>query len=157
VTMSELDTSFFNNVVSAMNKIYGVFDCAFTQGALGLWNLAETDGPSIEASNQYFTPSRPGLHLESVLFQENIDPSRVLAKMLALSGAHCVHTDDNEVEYLCRPQSFRKGDIVELQLSFVIVALKEDPQKGKRCKLLVVLRSMALLDTQFSTVSWTDL
>ncbi|KAF8240169.1 hypothetical protein L208DRAFT_1234889, partial [Tricholoma matsutake] len=159
VTVSELDTPFFNNAVSAVNKIYGMFNHAFTQGALGPWNLTETDGPSIEASNQYFTPSRPGLHLESVPFQENVDPSGVLAKMLALSGARCVHTNDNEVEYcrgfreldgkyrfeVCRLQSFRKGDIVELQLSFVVIALKEDPQKGKRCKLLVVLRSMALV------------
>jgi hypothetical protein len=47
---------------------------------------------------------------------------------------------------------FRKGDIVELQLSFVVVPLKEDPIKGKQYKMLVVLRSMALLDTHFSTV-----
>ncbi|KAF8237739.1 hypothetical protein L208DRAFT_1245591, partial [Tricholoma matsutake] len=152
ITVSGLDTLFFNNTVLAMNEIYGVFNHAFMQGALGPWNPTETDGPLIEASNWYFTLSRPGLHLESVPFQENIDPTSVLAKMLALSGACCVHTKYNEVEYflcrfeVCQPQSFRKEDIVELQLSFVIVALKEDPQKGGKCKLLVVLQSMALLD-----------
>ncbi|KAF8220277.1 hypothetical protein L208DRAFT_1069900, partial [Tricholoma matsutake] len=135
VTVSGLDTPFFNNVVSAVNKIYSIFDCAFMQGAPGPWNLTETDGPSIEASNWYFTPLRPGLHLESVPFQENVDPTSVLVKMLALSRARCVHTKDNEVEYFlcrleaCQLQSFRKGDIGELQLSFVVVTLKEDPQK----------------------------
>ena len=42
---------------------------------------------------------------------------------------------------------FRVGDIVEVQLSFVGVPIKE-----KRHKMLVVLRSMALLDGQFSMV-----
>ncbi|KAF8228587.1 hypothetical protein L208DRAFT_1290811, partial [Tricholoma matsutake] len=51
------------------------------------------------------------------------------------------------------PQLFRQGDIVELQLSFVVIPLKEDRKKGKQYKMLVVLRSMALLDTQFSTVN----
>ncbi|KAF8240623.1 hypothetical protein L208DRAFT_1231508, partial [Tricholoma matsutake] len=52
----------------------------------------------------------------------------------------------------CPPQSFRKGDIVEAQLSFVVIPIKEDLVKGKQYKLLVVLQSMALLDTQFSSV-----
>ena len=42
---------------------------------------------------------------------------------------------------------FRVGDIVEVQLSFVGVPIKE-----KCRKMLVVLRSMALLDGQFSMV-----
>jgi hypothetical protein len=54
---------------------------------------------------------------------------------------------------VCPPQSFRKGDIVEAQLSFVVAPIKEDPVKGKQYKMLVVLRSMALLDTKFSSVS----
>jgi hypothetical protein len=101
VTISGLDTIFFDNVVMAVNEIYGMFDHAFTQGALGPWNLTESHGPSLEASNRYFTPSKPGLHLESIPFQENVDPFGVLAKMLTSSGARCVHTEDNEVEY-CR-------------------------------------------------------
>jgi hypothetical protein len=47
----------------------------------------------------------------------------------------------------CEPQMFRVGDIVEVQLSFVGVPIKE-----KHRKMLVVLRSMALLDGQFSMV-----
>ncbi|KAF8224262.1 hypothetical protein L208DRAFT_1312446, partial [Tricholoma matsutake] len=144
VTVSGLDTPFFDNVVVAVSEIYGVFDRAFTQGALGSWVLMESHGPSLEVSNCYFMPAKPGLCLESVPFQENVDPSGLLAKMLTSSGAQCTHTEDNEVEYCqgfkaCRPQSFRQGDIVELQLSFVIVPLKEDPKKGKQYKMLVVL------------------
>ncbi|KAF8233192.1 hypothetical protein L208DRAFT_1267926 [Tricholoma matsutake] len=46
----------------------------------------------------------------------------------------------------------RRGDIVEVQLLFVVIPIKEDPMKGKQCKMLVVLCSMALLESKFSTV-----
>ena len=107
VTVSGLDTPFFDNVVAAVNKIYGVFDCVFTQGMLGPWVLTESLSLSLEASNHYFTPAKPGLCLESIPFQENVDPSSLLAKMLASLGAQCTHTEDNEVEYYWR---FRKLD-----------------------------------------------
>ncbi|KAF8228379.1 hypothetical protein L208DRAFT_1291994, partial [Tricholoma matsutake] len=87
VTVSGLDTPFFDNVVVVVSEIYGVFDRAFTQGALGSWVLTESHGPLPEVSNRYFTPAKPGLHLESVPFQENVDPSGLLAKMLTSLGA----------------------------------------------------------------------
>ncbi|KAF8221291.1 hypothetical protein L208DRAFT_1328770, partial [Tricholoma matsutake] len=168
ITVSGLDTPFFGEAVMAVNEIHGMFDRAFSHAALGSWNLMDCHGPSIEASNCYFTPVRQGLALASLPFQENVDPCSVLAKMEVSPGARCVHTEDNEVEYCCAfrepdgryryehlacpPQSFRKGDIVEAQLSFVVVPIKEDPVKGKQYKMLMVLQSMALLDTQFSSV-----
>jgi hypothetical protein len=42
---------------------------------------------------------------------------------------------------------FRIGDIVQVQLSFVVI-----PIKGGRRKMLTVLRSIALLDGSFSKV-----
>jgi hypothetical protein len=45
------------------------------------------------------------------------------------------------------PQIFRIGDIVEAQVSFIVVPLKND-----KYKMMVVLRSIALLDTYFSQV-----
>ncbi|KAF8228455.1 hypothetical protein L208DRAFT_1291452 [Tricholoma matsutake] len=166
ITVSGLDTPFFGEAVMAVNEIYGMFDRAFSHMALGSWNLTDCHGPSIEASNHYFTPVRQGLALASLPFQENVDPCGILAKMEASPGARCVPTEDNEVKYCrafrepdgryrfeaCPPQLFRKGDIVEAQLSFIIVPIKEELVKGKQYKMLVVLRSMALLDTQFSSV-----
>ncbi|KAF8229305.1 hypothetical protein L208DRAFT_1076303, partial [Tricholoma matsutake] len=166
VTVSRLDTTFFIDAVAAVNEIYGMFYHAFAEGVLGLWNLTESHGLSFEASNRYFTPWKQGMHLESVPFLETIDPFGVFAKMLASPDAWYSHTEENEVEYCqgfkepdggywfeaCRPQSFRKGDIVELSLSFVVIPIREHPKKGKQYKILAVLQSMALLDTQFSTV-----
>ncbi|KAF8801725.1 hypothetical protein BYT27DRAFT_7114467, partial [Phlegmacium glaucopus] len=45
------------------------------------------------------------------------------------------------------PQIFRIGDIVEAQVSFIVVPLKDNKHK-----MIVVLRSIALLDTRFSKV-----
>jgi hypothetical protein len=46
------------------------------------------------------------------------------------------------------PQILRVGDLVELQVSFVVV-----PLKGHAAKVQTVLHSAALLDGQFSKVS----
>lgn len=53
----------------------------------------------------------------------------------------------------CGPQRFRIGDIVEVQVSFMVVPLKKDRADQDRRKMVMVLRSMALLDGQFVTVS----
>jgi hypothetical protein len=47
----------------------------------------------------------------------------------------------------CEPQTFRNGDIVQVQLSFVVI-----PVKGGHRKMLTILRSVALLDRSFSQV-----
>jgi len=46
-----------------------------------------------------------------------------------------------------KPQSYRVGDIVEVQLSFVVV-----PLRNQKYKLVNVLHSIALLEGRFSQV-----
>ena len=48
----------------------------------------------------------------------------------------------------CEPQMFRAGDIVQAQVSFVVI-----PIKGGKRKMLSVLRSVAHLDGRFANVS----
>ena len=48
---------------------------------------------------------------------------------------------------LVNPQIFRIGDIVEAQVSFIAVPLKD-----KKHKMIIVLCSIALLDATFSQV-----
>jgi hypothetical protein len=48
----------------------------------------------------------------------------------------------------CEPQMFRVGDIVQVQLSFVVI-----PVKAGRRRMLTVLRSLALLDAAFTISS----
>ena len=45
------------------------------------------------------------------------------------------------------PQIFHVGDIVEAQVSFIVA-----PLKNKKFKMIVVLRSIALLNSTFSQV-----
>ncbi|KAF8230826.1 hypothetical protein L208DRAFT_1279824 [Tricholoma matsutake] len=132
-----------------------MFDRSFAHGELNSWTLTSVNDPSLDALNHYFMPIKDSLCLESIPFQENIDPHGVLAKMLAAPGVQCIHTEENEVEYCrgfrqldgqykyvfesCGPQTFRKGDIVEIQFSFMVVPIRPDPIKGKQCKMLVVL------------------
>jgi hypothetical protein len=48
----------------------------------------------------------------------------------------------------CEPQMFRVGDIVQVQLSFVVILVKAGRQK-----MLTILRSLALRDKTFTTKS----
>ncbi|KAF8225862.1 hypothetical protein L208DRAFT_1304628, partial [Tricholoma matsutake] len=45
------------------------------------------------------------------------------------------------------------GDIVKIQVSFIAVPLKKDHTNKDHCKMAMVLRLMALLDSQFTMVS----
>jgi hypothetical protein len=44
------------------------------------------------------------------------------------------------------PQSFRTGDLIEIEVSFMAVPLAGE---GQKAKLLTILRSITLLDKQF--------
>ena len=57
------------------------------------------------------------------------------------------NTDEERSMEAVNPQIFRIGDIVEAQVSFIAVPLKD-----KKHKMIVVLRSIALLDATFSQV-----
>lgn len=50
------------------------------------------------------------------------------------------------------PQIFRVGDIVEAQVSFIAAPLKDNKHK-----MIIVLRSIALLDPTFSQVRSYDI
>ncbi|KAF8224322.1 hypothetical protein L208DRAFT_1075604, partial [Tricholoma matsutake] len=53
----------------------------------------------------------------------------------------------------CRPHIFHRGDIIEVQVSFVAVPIRSGSPTKLRRKMLVVLRSITLLDPDLSMVS----
>jgi len=59
VTISGLDTAVFDKAIAASQEIFGMFDRVFSQGSLSSWNLTDSNGLSLEASNRYFH-SYPG-------------------------------------------------------------------------------------------------
>ncbi|KIM78013.1 hypothetical protein PILCRDRAFT_75994, partial [Piloderma croceum F 1598] len=94
----------------------------------------------------------------SIPFDEETDPKRVLAN---LANKHWFHGADNEVVYYhfipdaspinryhpVAPVRFRIGDIVEAQMSCVVV-----PLKGEKFKMIHQLHLLALLDATYTQV-----
>lgn len=67
------------------------------------------------------------------------------------------HTPQHSRLTQCRfravaPQLMKKGDIVELQVSFIAV-----PARDNKYRISTVLRSISILDGQFSQVSYNRL
>ncbi|KAF5366486.1 hypothetical protein D9615_005098 [Tricholomella constricta] len=159
IKLAGLGTTAFSAALCSIGEIYGYFDRHFPQGALECWTATASDGVGndvLEASNRYMSPKNESQD-DEVPFGNLVDPKRVLEKM-AQESRH-IHTDDNEVMYFRRrttedgktthekvgPQMFRIGDIIEIQVSFVVV-----PLKGDRYKMITVLRSIALINGAFS-------
>ncbi|KAF8225664.1 hypothetical protein L208DRAFT_1305509, partial [Tricholoma matsutake] len=93
---------------------------------------------------------------------EGVNPGGILHVMANGNGTcSYVHTEANQVQYFtayrdgnenrkfhpCKPQMFHLGDIVQAQLSFVVI-----PIKGGHCKMLTVLQSLAMVDGNFRQV-----
>ncbi|KAF8222891.1 hypothetical protein L208DRAFT_1319926, partial [Tricholoma matsutake] len=120
----------------------------------------------IDVSNHYLTPIRDAQDVESIPFDKGIDPHGILQDMARGDGSYSyIHTEDNQDIILfkqtktyirlamfrfdaCEPQMFHIGDIVQLQLSFVTVPVKE----GGHQRMLSMLQSIALLKQGSSMV-----
>ncbi|KAF8879257.1 hypothetical protein BD779DRAFT_1407445, partial [Infundibulicybe gibba] len=153
VTIMGLGSPTFEYAMNAVVDISRMFDRQFPEGKMELWIVSTTDREqsSIEVSNRYFTPKRDAPQMTRVPFPESVDPQGILESM---TKAGYVHGEENEVGYytysqedgeerfqVAKPQVFRIGDLVEVQVSFAVV-----PLKGGKYKMLSVLRSIALLD-----------
>jgi hypothetical protein len=173
-------TTTFNNAIISAQEIYGLFDRNLPEGSLEPWALGTASmaqGTTFEASNRYFTSKRDAPDMEPVPISPLIDPRGILE---GLKKEELLHGEENQVYYYrvhesalratkryethilddrsqtltktksvetVNPQIFRVGDIVEAQVSFIAVPLKDS-----KYKLIVVLRSIALLNANFSQV-----
>ncbi|KAF8867494.1 hypothetical protein BD779DRAFT_1685747 [Infundibulicybe gibba] len=161
VGLTGLGSPTFDAAVEATHQIFETFQRQFQEGALEVWqgDVWETPShqshPSLPTSNRYLTPRRDAPHMEHIPFESSVDPHGHLEAMLK-DGY--VHGEENIVEYYTKnmeagkktfvkagPQAFRKGDIVEVQVSFVVVPLKK-----QKYKMIGTLHAIALLDTSFS-------
>ena len=157
-----------------------MFDRNVPEASLEPWTLTTASmaqGSIFEASNRYFTPKCDAPDMEPVPISPLIDPRGILEN---LKKETFLHGEENQVYYYqaqesasrgtkrykahifegrshadeqmqsmeaANPQIFRVGDIVEAQVSFIVV-----PIKANKHKMIVVLRSVALLDGTFSQV-----
>ncbi|KAH9970052.1 hypothetical protein BGW80DRAFT_1173423, partial [Lactifluus volemus] len=167
VTLVGLGTPTFTRALEAIENIYSHFDRHLQEGTLDKHSTTvRGDGVSDELSmwNRYFTPLREAKGTQAIPFLPGVDPSGILYNMAHEDNNYrYIHSEDNQVQYFtshrddkgitkyerCDPHMFRAGDLVEAQLSFVVI-----PVKGGRRKMLAVLRSLALIKgTNFKKVS----
>ncbi|KAF8870508.1 hypothetical protein BD779DRAFT_1455315 [Infundibulicybe gibba] len=158
ISITGIGSPTFGAAVEATHLIFDMFQRQFQEGALAVWETPSHQSyPTLPMSNRYLTPRRDAPHMEHIPFEAEVDPHGYLESMIK-DGY--IHGEENNVEYYTQstkegkkifvesgPQTFRVGDIVEVQVSFVVVPLKQ-----QRYKMMGVLHAIALLDTSFSQV-----
>jgi len=150
----------FEEAVKSAYELYQRFQRQFPDGKLENWNtMMYKEHYSLDASNRYFTPKRDALTMEHVPFSKVVDPNGVLEEMARMDY---IHGEENEVQYyicqsdgdgkkryeIAQPQTYRIGDIVEIQISFIAV-----PLKGQKYKMITVLHSIASMDNSFAVAA----
>ncbi|KDR84705.1 hypothetical protein GALMADRAFT_53198, partial [Galerina marginata CBS 339.88] len=156
VTLTGLGSTLFSQAIQNAQDIHQIFSRTFPQGALEDWNSALFEGhPAIDMNNRFFTLRKQAITDEILPFSNEVDPHGILAAAMGIDDQF-VHTTENEVEYYelindpdqeikyqqINPIKFRCGDIVEAQLSFICIKMKNE-----RYRMLTVLRAITILDT----------
>ncbi|KIL65175.1 hypothetical protein M378DRAFT_77339, partial [Amanita muscaria Koide BX008] len=160
VMLVGLDTPTFNNALDAIDEIYGIFGRTLPEGTLEPGDsITRAENCILHASNRLLTPKRDALNTKVLELPNGVDPHGVLRA--TIDEGEYLYCDDNEVKYFeCKtdkngkklfyrvqPQIYRVGDIVEVQVSFVVTPVRE----GKR-KMRTILRSIALINGKFTQV-----
>jgi hypothetical protein len=176
VMLTGFGSDIIKKAIDNIRYIHGLFDQEFMQGELEAWTpgrFGQFD--AIDISNRYFT-RRCDMNGEApIQFSHAIDPENILTN--ALSNDF-VHIQENVVEYYeavekdnkikweycysfqrttyknayryidINPGRIQRGDVLEIQASFIVV-----PLKAKKYKMLVVLRAITVLDNSATKVS----
>ncbi|PBK83795.1 hypothetical protein ARMGADRAFT_944439 [Armillaria gallica] len=152
VRLTGLGCQPFKETADTILEAQLVFKRQFLEGIFQKWTPDNTDNNiSINISNRY---------LKKASFEKGVDPKGILAA--ACTKKNLIHTEDNKVQFFTssideegerqfdttEPQIFRPGNIVEIQLSIMAVAMKNSQKKIK-----LKLRSVALIDEGFTKVS----
>ncbi|KAF8883848.1 hypothetical protein BD779DRAFT_1674379 [Infundibulicybe gibba] len=158
VSISGLGTTSFMNAIDSLKKIYALFSRSV--GSTNLQSGTPTttlgDYPTIEAFNRYFTAKKAGAREREYALSVDVDPFGTLAGAL---GTGYYHGEDNIVNYYERtndshgdhrylpaaPVKMQVGDIIEIQMSLIVV-----PLRGGLFKMSSVLRSVTLMDGQYT-------
>ncbi|KAL0951864.1 hypothetical protein HGRIS_008524 [Hohenbuehelia grisea] len=152
VTVTGLGTQQFDDAMNGITYVMSIFARSAEDG-----NILPSDGfnlgdnPStLDVTNRYLTPvheRQPGD--QSLTLAKEIDPLSTLNRFI--SEGEYVYGEDNQVLYFiktnketyvpAKPSVFRAGDIVEVQLSFAMIKIKNG-----NFKLQTILRAIMLLD-----------
>ncbi|THU94611.1 hypothetical protein K435DRAFT_668107, partial [Dendrothele bispora CBS 962.96] len=159
VGITGLGLPYMSEAIEKLHQLYAKFERILGSEELNAWKADHSyDYDGITANNRYFTVGSNASGRQSVSFQQGVDPDNVLRRLL---GDGVAHTEENAVLYMkatksensnwqyqdISPSDFSVGDIVEIQFTVMAVRQKE----GNR-KMIIVLKSLTLLDDSFSLV-----
>ncbi|KAF8236108.1 hypothetical protein L208DRAFT_1253333 [Tricholoma matsutake] len=160
ITLTGFGTPTFSNALDAAQLLYDCFNCQFPEGTLDEWSSSQANVANMECidiSNQYLTLQKDAQGQKNMPFLKGVDPWDILGD----GSCTYVHTEDNQVHFFtayrdgnrdrkfqpCEPQIFRLGDIIQAQLSFVVISIK-----GGKHKMLMILHLLVLLESKFTKV-----
>ncbi|KAF8329028.1 hypothetical protein F5887DRAFT_1081409 [Amanita rubescens] len=159
VSLTGLGTPTFEAAVKGILDVYSLFGGHVPRDKLKPCGCIDAYGEftSIDSSNRYFSSIKDcGPTERQIPFSSDTDPYGILSN---LENSGYVHNINNVVEYYERtiletgetkyveisPVRFQIGDIVEAQMTFMLVSLP-----GNDYKMVSILRSMTMLDNSFS-------
>ncbi|EAU85054.2 hypothetical protein CC1G_04150 [Coprinopsis cinerea okayama7 len=163
VTIGGFSTPTFSRAAENISEIYSVFSRCVKEGSLAPSDVVTTspNGVSISASNRYFTSRSDDPQGQAYTIGFDIDPNGTLTQV---AGDRYFYGEDNIVYYLEKientetgtgnaslqsksigPVKIREGDIVEIQVTFMLV-----PMKGNKWRMNAVLRCITILDASFA-------
>ncbi|KAJ6477946.1 hypothetical protein C8R47DRAFT_984488 [Mycena vitilis] len=139
--------------------VHDRFTHHFSGAAVSKWKKAIGPSGSVySASNRLFTMKTDAPTEQGTTFEPGVDPTGALEMLKSVDMFHGPEnivkyfrrtTDDSTGKYLqSYPGSFRVGDLVEMQASFVAIMTSQD-----QVKVTSRLHALTLLDTSFTKVS----
>ncbi|KAF5348943.1 hypothetical protein D9758_014225 [Tetrapyrgos nigripes] len=156
-----LGLPYMSTAVDQLYQIISKFQRPLNGQTLNPWTADSSFGPghiSITANCRYFTVGSGASTKQSLPFQDGVDPDGILQSLVTST---MVHTEDNSVLYMKASKSGLKwrytdippadisiGDVVEIQ--FTIMTIR---QRDSSYKMIMILRSVALLDDSVSTAA----
>ncbi|KAM6493896.1 hypothetical protein JOM56_010257 [Amanita muscaria] len=115
---------------------------------------------SMDSGNRYFTAKKDNPTERNIPFSTDVDPNRILERAAGSGYIHSEHnivryyerveTTDNKIRYNeIPPVRFREGDLVEAQMTILLVPLLHG-----QYKMTSTLRSLTLIDATYSQNSF---
>ncbi|TFK66984.1 hypothetical protein BDN72DRAFT_899338 [Pluteus cervinus] len=159
ITLTGLSTIPFEHAMDKAVNVHDKFRRCFPEEKLQAWSsmpCTVSSGRTISLSNRYFTLRSEAPSSLSIPFPEEVDPLRLLSKLVT---PLMIHTSDNEVAYferfvnaeseikhrIVQPQVFRIGDIVDVQFTFVAYRMRTGQHVLKN-----MLYSVTLVNGKFA-------
>ncbi|KAF6742756.1 hypothetical protein DFP72DRAFT_829985 [Ephemerocybe angulata] len=160
--LSGLGTSTFDAAMNGLTEVATAFSRTVTSMQPVSFVDADENGLFLDAANRYFSTRQDSRGGKEMHMDDSIDPTGALTKMV--NDTH-YYGEENVVEYLdqthltqsgrksavaIQPVTFKKGDVVEVQITLSAVTMHKN-----EWKLVATLRCVTLLDSRFGQVSFS--